>query len=477
MPGCGATDPDAVKPPPVVCPEPVSWVDVSASSNVVGSGTAESCTEEALAQALGRGGEIRFDCGSGPAVISVTHELSVDQDVVLDGAGAVTLDGGGSTRLFEVALGVSLTLQRLTFQHASVSDEGAVVHAPYEGVKLTVVDCVFQDNACTDTGQDIGGAIATYEADLVISGTVFSRNRGSNGGAIRVISSNLEIVNTTFTGNVATGTGGNGSGGEGGIGGAVYVDAASDQRTPKLSLCGDTFQDNQAGNQGGGVFFFMHPGQSAAISSSGFLGNQITGEGGLGGGLYAQGGPLTVSASTFSKNVSTLHAGGVFLGSDTPASFVNCTVEGNTASPSEGNAGGLWTGDEAVSLQSCTLAGNQAHYGPALFAGDHTTITGTLFADNGGNQWGGKNCAGTYLEGGGNVEFVTGAGASDTPCTPDAAFGDPKLSPLADNGGPTPTMAIGAGGAADGAAGSACPETDQRGNARSAPCDAGAYEL
>jgi hypothetical protein len=248
-------------------------------------------------------------------------------------------------------------------------------------------------------------------------------------------------------------------------------------RAPTLTLCGDTFQDNQAGNQGGGVFFFMHPGQSATVSSSGFLGNAITGEGGLGGGLYAQGGPLTVSASTFSKNVSTLHAGGVFLGSDTPATFINCTVEGNTASLTEGNAGGLWTGDAEVSLQSCTLAGNQAHYGPGLFAGDNTTLTGTLFADNGGNEWGGKNCAGTYLEGGGNVEFITGATASDTPCTPNAAFGDPKLSALADNGGPTPTMAIGAGGAADGAAGSTCPDTDQRGEARSAPCDAGAFEL
>ena len=476
---CGSTSPDSQTPPApdVVCTAPVALVDVSGSSNVVGTGTADSCTEAALSAALETAGKIHFNCGSGPVVIPVTHEHAVDQDTVLDGAATVTLDGGGSTRIFEVAIGVSLTLQRLTFQHASVADEGSVVHAPYEGVKLTVVDCVFKDNACTDVGQDIGGAIATYEADLVISGTVFSGNRGSNGGAIRVISSNLDIVNTTFSGNVATGTGGNASGGEGGIGGAVYVDAASDKRTPKLTLCGDTFEDNQAGIQGGGVFFFMHPGQSASVASSAFTANRITGDDGLGGGLYAQGGPLAVSATTFAKNVSTLHAGGVFLGSDTPATFTNCTVEGNTASLTDGNAGGLWTGDEEVSVTSCTLANNQAHYGPAIFGGDNTTLTANVIANNGGNQYGGTNCAGTYGDGGGNVEFITGESNSDTPCASGEAYGDPKLSDLTDNGGSTQTMAIGAGGAADGAAGSACPDTDQRGEARAAPCDSGAFEL
>lgn len=476
---CGSGKPNAPTPlpaPATVC-TPLPPVDVSASANVVGTGTVASCTEASLANALASAGKIRFDCGGAPVTIPITQVHAIDADTVIDGAGLVTLDAGGKTRMFEVALGVSLTLQRLTFQNASVADEGSVIHAPYQGVTLTVIDCVFRDNTCTDVGQDIGGAIATYEADLHISGAVFSGNRGSNGGAIRVISSNLDVVNTTFAGNLATGTGGNGSGGQGGIGGAVYVDAASDQRTPTLSLCGDTFQDNQAGTQGGGVFFFMHPGQSASVASSGFLGNQITGDGGLGGGLYAQGGPLAVVASTFSKNTSTLHAGGVFLGSDTPATFTNCTVEGNTASLTDGNGGGLWTGDAEVHVDHCTLADNQAHYGPGLFAGGSTTLTGSLFANNGGNQWGGKNCAGTYLEGGGNVQFAAGIdNASDVPCTSGVLLGDPKLSPLADNGGPTQTMAITPGSAAEGVA-SVCPATDQRGNARHAPCDSGAFEL
>jgi len=57
---------------------------------------------------------------------------------------------------------------------------------------------------------------------------------------------------------------------------------------------------------------------------------------------------------------------------------------------------------------------------------------------------------------------------------------DPKLGPLADNGGPTPTHALLMGSPAiDAADPSSCPHTDQRGAPRPSglACDIGAYEL
>jgi hypothetical protein len=86
------------------------------------------------------------------------------------------------------------------------------------------------------------------------------------------------------------------------------------------------------------------------------------------------------------------------------------------------------------------------------------------------------NCAlvgGAVTDGGHNI-------ATDASCP--AAFGDPKLGPLADNGGRTRTMALGEGSAAIDfvpASGSGCPAADQRGTARPqrTACDAGAYEL
>jgi len=56
---------------------------------------------------------------------------------------------------------------------------------------------------------------------------------------------------------------------------------------------------------------------------------------------------------------------------------------------------------------------------------------------------------------------------------------DPKLGPLADYGGPTPTMPLLAGSPAlDGGSSSGCAETDQRGRVRpyGAACDIGAFE-
>src|SRR5262249_44043164 len=59
----------------------------------------------------------------------------------------------------------------------------------------------------------------------------------------------------------------------------------------------------------------------------------------------------------------------------------------------------------------------------------------------------------------------------------DSITGDPKLGPLADNGGPTQTMALLPGSPALNAAGPAlAPATDQRGFARGAAPDIGAYE-
>jgi len=59
-------------------------------------------------------------------------------------------------------------------------------------------------------------------------------------------------------------------------------------------------------------------------------------------------------------------------------------------------------------------------------------------------------------------------------------FTDPLLGPLADNGGPQQTMALGAGSPAINAGNStACPATDQRGIGRpqGSGCDIGAYEV
>jgi hypothetical protein len=68
----------------------------------------------------------------------------------------------------------------------------------------------------------------------------------------------------------------------------------------------------------------------------------------------------------------------------------------------------------------------------------------------------------------------------DTSCPGSRIVGDPRLAPLAENGGPTPTLLPGPGSAAiDVLSGVPCPAVDQRVVARpqGGACDAGAVEV
>jgi hypothetical protein len=87
--------------PKIICTPPIDSVDTSKPTNVVGTGTAISCTEDALAAALFDGGVITFNCGAQPVSIPITKELNVtkDTDTTIDGGGLVTLDESGKTRI------------------------------------------------------------------------------------------------------------------------------------------------------------------------------------------------------------------------------------------------------------------------------------------------------------------------------------------------------------------------------------------
>jgi hypothetical protein len=68
--------------------------------------------------------------------------------------------------------------------------------------------------------------------------------------------------------------------------------------------------------------------------------------------------------------------------------------------------------------------------------------------------------------------------SGDPNCTASITIADPKLAPLANNGGATQTMALLQNSPAIDAGNPAtCPVWDQRGYVRQGPCDIGAYEF
>ncbi len=261
--------------------------DVATPDHVIGNGTKESCTGEAVVETVALGGVITFDCGPDPVTITLEEPARIYNDsteeIVIDGGGLVTLSGGGTTRiLYMNTCDESLTwttshcdnqdhprlsLQNLTFvdgnsQAEEEEDGGGAVYAA--GGRLKIINSRFFNNVCASEGPDVGGAgvraFAQFEQlPIYVVNTTFGGAEGygnvcSNGGGLSSIGVSWTIINSLFSHNQAIGEGGNpaeeGTPG-GGSGGAIYNDGG----TLRLSICGTRIEDNAVNAYGSGIFF------------------------------------------------------------------------------------------------------------------------------------------------------------------------------------------------------------------------------
>lgn len=469
-------------PPSVTCEAPDAPYDVS-SPTKVGTGTAESCTQERLQAAADVGGTIVFDCGTSPVTITVTSTIVFKKETILDGGGLVTLSGGGTSRILYLDSNYNqttprLSVQRLTFRDGSsprsgddTAMGGGAIYR--DGGSLTVINSVFLNNQAPSPGQDIaGGAIYAFGGgDTIIVGSTFQQNSASNGGAIGSLNGDLVVVNSTVTENAATGTDGNP--GNGGCGGAIYMDGA-DERT---RLCGVTIANNTAGAIGGGFFRVSNDNTGTfTMDRTTVDSNRVVASGdGDAGGLYLQGLDMNLEASTISRN-RAWYNGGIWI-SKSRVQMTNVTIAENLATGS--NGGGLWLSYKPNgTLRNCTIANNHAD---GQYAGDYNAGAGAVFGGHTGlvlkntlvsgntGAWG-PSCDSELGDGGGNLQWT-----SASPCTSGITFADPLLGLLGNNGGTTETMLPAAGSPARGA-GSGCSATDQRGQPRAEICTSGAVE-
>ncbi|MCA9689381.1 MAG: right-handed parallel beta-helix repeat-containing protein [Myxococcales bacterium] len=483
----GDTDGEPGVVPASGCPGRLAPLELTGLVAVVGDGSPASCTEQALHDAVAQvnaaegGGAVTFDCG-GPHTITLTQSVFAARSMILDGGGEITLSGGGAVRVIELDHYLDFVLQRITIRDGFVAagsdnESGAGLLSPWFGT-LKVIDATFQDNVSDSQEHDVGGG-AIYAGGLteaVLSGVTFLHNRGSTGGGVLSRSANLRVIDAVFLDNAATSWA---EDGQYGNGGGLYIDRMWLDAPVDFVICGATFEGNHAKVHGSAFFSYNLEGSGATFDRCTFRDNDMEGspDGGTGS-VYHQGVPLTLRDSTFAGNVTGGHAGGLFLGSGTNAAITNCTFTDNATA---GNAGALWAGSGVVTVTNTTFSGNEADYGPVIFKGQtgSVTLTNVIFADNTTqNEFSARACHETFTDGGGNVQWpdIKNNGNPDTPCAAGALFADPLLEALADNGGPTPTMALPGGSPALDIA-DACPDADQRGLPRAGLCDAGAYEL
>jgi hypothetical protein len=281
----------------VLCSVPAAAqaMDSSVPDQVVGDGTPESCTGEAVVAAVAAGGVIVFDCGPDPVTITMTETAKVFNDtgpeIVIDGGGLVTLSGDGRRRILYMNTcdpdqvwttshcqnqdHPQLTVQNLTFINGYTSggdpDGGGAIFV--RGGRFKIVNCRFFNNYCDDEGPDVGGAAVrvlsqyngqpVYVVESTFGGREDLGNIGANGGALSSIGVSFTVINSIMSYNEAIGYGANparpGTPG-GGSGGAIY----NDGNTFTLEVCGSILTENSA-NEGGGAIFFVSNDRSGTL--------------------------------------------------------------------------------------------------------------------------------------------------------------------------------------------------------------------
>lgn len=261
--------------------------DITVPDQVVGTGTPESCTCDAVVDAVAKGGKIVFDCGSEPLTIVMDRTAKVfnnaKPDIVIDGGGLITLSGNGKTRILymntcdEDQFWTTSHCQnqdhpRLTVQNITFADGNSTSESEYDGGgaiwvrggRFKIVNCRFFNNVCAGTGPDVGGGAVrvfsqfnnkpVFVVNSTFGGAENYGNIGSNGGALSSIGVSWTIINSLFTHNKAIGNGGNPAQTNtpgGGSGGAIY----NDGNTMTLTLLGSKIENNEVNAYGSAIFF------------------------------------------------------------------------------------------------------------------------------------------------------------------------------------------------------------------------------
>lgn len=406
-------------------------------------------------------------------------DLDVLEDVSLVGAGAGTtiIDAGAiADRVLDVAAAVTVSASDVTIRGGRVN--GAIGELVTGGGirnagTLALTRAVVSDNEVHAARSSFFSATGSH----------------AEGGGIWS-SGSLTLMESVVTGNVAVG--GNSGvdclslscfviGGAEGRGGGIFA-------TGPVELVDSTVAANGAQ---GGVGIDGNPAGIPGYTWASAGGNAV------GGGVRALG-TLAVTRSTLSANTALGGRGGNgfatpynlaggragdavggAIAAAAPTTAVNTTITGNTAQGGVGGAnggaagvsnGGAVTSSDTLGLVHATLSANAG--GDALVASGATTIANTILA---------ATCSGVSGASlGGNVESPGDTcGLTEADDAVNAGAGALDLGPLAANGGPTDTQAIGAASVASGHGRDAnCVAVDQRGVARPATaCDSGAFEL
>jgi len=412
------------------------------------------CTEQGIRDAVSvGGGPHTFDC-NGPAVVTTQAEIVIDNDVILDGEGDLTVDAPLCGRF----LGdppLSLPCHRLISVTSGTTAEL---------IGMTVAQ------GCTDLGDGSGilnlGTLRLRETRVADNGWMHEWSElcdyspcGNGGGVYN--GGILTLTDSSVSSNVARDDGG-------GIYNAGKVTLIRSIVSNNASLSGAAIR-----NTGSLTILDSSVSENDATS----LICRIPCEQGD---VLSSTGSVLMINSTVSNNSANCVNSWIIWGSGT---LVNSTISDNRAETFNGFHL-LWDGD----VISSTIAGENAAQAYTPLIGGSVRLTNSVIANSALDP--GPTCSSSSSgeSSGGNVESPgDDCGLNDPTDQVNVSADDLKLGPLADNGGPTETHALLPGSVAiDQIPAVDCVDTegeplttDQRGEPRpgGTMCDVGAFEV
>lgn len=331
------------------------------------------------------------------------------------GAGQLAIDGGNAHAIF-TGFGSDFTVSGLTLRNGlSAVDVGGGIMVDHGS--LTLRDSRLVGNSAPTGG---GGFIANA-SDLSVSNTVISDNAANvgAGGLITGTAAHSAVIDgASFSKNESI---------SGGGGLAILIPTDGEVESTKVRILNSEFTGNSA----------------SAATGDFLLG---------GGGVYSGTSDITVESSLFENNSSAYAAGGIVISAPLPAnkaSILNSTFVGNTA---ELAGGGIYSRAIGLNVDSSTVTGNQTvnpltpeYLGGGLLAVlGQATVTNSIVSGNTPEDVSSVPVSEQYdgaISGSFNlIGAKSKANYTEAVLGSDIQSSDPKLGPLADNGGPTKTM-------------------------------------
>ena len=357
----------------------------------------------------------------GGGILASEGDLTLTSSTFL-GNSTIGLNASGGG-ILALASDLLLTSSNLA-DNGTVFGRGGGLRA--NGSTVTLIDSTVSGNSTTELLAD-GGGISAEESVLTLTRSTVSGNSTAypdraSGGGISTVGGTLNLTDSTVFGNATKGGGGGISATRG-----------------TLMLTGTTVSENSS-MSGGGIYI---GGSTLTLLDSTLSGNSsVFG----GGGVLGFQGTLTVVNSTVSGNAAGSLGGGIQLSTSSSqtqtASITNSTISGNTA---VGDGGGLYNLSSVAVIHQTTITNNTAQtgFGSGIAggsAGSRTEIAASIIAGNTTTDVHNANSGPSLYSNGFNL-IGTGNALDEFTNNDQTNVADPRLAPLADNGGPTRTHA------------------------------------